>query len=486
MTLGELAATIGAELPVSLHARRVERVVTSSAEVGPGALFVAVAGTKVDGHTFLPEVFQRGAVAAVVSKVVPELAGVQLQVSDTRRALSRLAAMWYGDPSRDMRAIGITGTNGKTTTNWLLFHLLNQLGLSTLRIGTLGIAFPDRIVENESLTTPDALTLHSTLATGVREGVQGVVMEVSSHALDQLRVDDVAFDVGVFTNLTRDHLDYHGTEERYFSAKRRLFQLVGALHKCRVAVVNADDAHGAILRSELKDLGLRDLSFGRTSGVIRLRRFQQEPPNSMLQLVFDGQTYEIHSRFIGEHNAENLAAAFGAAIGVGFSPADVARVLGSCPQVPGRLQSVGGDRRSVYVDYAHTPDALERVLKTLRPVTRGKLWVVFGCGGDRDRGKRPTMGALAQKFADCVVVTSDNPRTEDPDTIIQEILGGATAPTFVEPDRRCALERVLREAAPEDVVLIAGKGHEDYQIIGTVKQHFSDVEEVERLLRRLA
>lgn len=484
MNLGELAAAIGAELPPSLRSKQIDRITTSSDEVCPGALFVAIPGTKADGHQFLADVFRRGATAAVVSKLASDIPGVQLQVSDSRRALSQLAASWYGHPSRELKTVGITGTNGKTTTNWLLFHLLNSLGVPTLRVGTLGIAFPGRVIQDESLTTPDALTLHATLAAGLREGIRGVVMEVSSHALDQLRVEDVAFDVGVFTNLTRDHLDYHGTEQHYFSAKRRLFQLVGALHKCRVAVVNADDPHGAVLRSELKDLGLRDLSFGRNAGAIRLRRFQQEPPRSRLQLFFEGQAYEIHSHFIGEHNAENLAAAFGAAVGLGFSPAEVAERLGGCPQVPGRLQLVGGEQRSVYVDYAHTPDALERVLLALRSVARGKLWVVFGCGGDRDRGKRPIMGAIAQRLADHVVVTSDNPRTEDPQGIIQEILGGATAPTFVEPDRKRAIGRVLEEAGDADIVLIAGKGHENYQIIGSVKHPFSDVEEVERVLHR--
>jgi UDP-N-acetylmuramoyl-L-alanyl-D-glutamate--2,6-diaminopimelate ligase len=314
-------------------------------------------------------------------------------------------------------------------------------------------------------------------------------METSSHALDQARVEDVCFDVGVFTNLTRDHLDYHKTFEHYFAAKCHLFTLLARDSKhTKAAVINLDDRYGVQLWEKIKAIGLKDFSFGRDPrAAFRILDVAETPQSMVIRLsIRDEGGYErtIQAPFIGPHNAENVVASFAAIAALGYSHDAIIEALRDTAQVPGRLERVGQGGPRIFVDYAHTPDALDRALRAVRVSTEGALWCVFGCGGDRDRGKRPEMGRIAAAASDRVVVTSDNPRTEDPQAIIDDILASGISPSFVIPDRAGAILHAITEAAPNDTVVIAGKGHENYQIVGTTKVHFSDQEEAVRALHR--
>jgi UDP-N-acetylmuramoyl-L-alanyl-D-glutamate--2,6-diaminopimelate ligase len=453
----------------------------SSAKVEKGGIFVAIRGNAADGHSFVDDAFARGAGVAIVEDREALKGRPGIVVTSTRLALSRLASYLQREPSRAMRVIGITGTNGKTTTNWILYHALNAIGAGALRIGTLGTEYLGRATREGMLTSPDPVSLHEIMAEALAAGASACVMETSSHALDQARVEDVAFDIGVFTNLTRDHLDYHKTFEHYFNAKSHLFELLRSGHKpTKGAVINIDDTYGVELWRRCGEMGLRDLSFGRDErAAFRILRVD-ETPRAMeieIRLRESARTCVVSAPFIGPHNAENVVAAFASLVGLGYSESEVAEALRVSPQVSGRLERVGEGSPRVFVDYAHTPDALERVLRAVRVSTVGSLWCVFGCGGDRDKGKRPEMARIAAACADKVVVTSDNPRTEDAQTIINDILGSGINPAIVDIDRGSAIARVVREASPDDTIVIAGKGHENYQILGTTRIHFSDQEE---------
>jgi UDP-N-acetylmuramoyl-L-alanyl-D-glutamate--2,6-diaminopimelate ligase len=480
VSLQQVAAALldGEPCGVIAPERIVSGVTATAEKVNPGDIFVAIKGFSHDGHALVDAAFERGAALCVVQDPEALKGRPGIKVANSRRALSRLAAMFYGEPSTKLKVVGITGTNGKTTTNWIVYHVLNTIGGGALRIGTLGTELMGRETEAGSLTSPDALSVQALMAKAVAAGAKGCVMEASSHALDQARVEDVAFDVGVFTNLTRDHLDYHKTFEAYFDAKSHLFDLVAHNKKpIRAAVINADDPYGVTMIEGLAARGIADLSFGRSErAAIRILDLSESAAGMEITLSMRGsvRTLKIEAPFIGLHNAENVTAAFGACVALGYAPEEVAAALRTTPQVPGRLERVGQGRKRVFVDYAHTPDALERVIAAVRPSTAGKLWVVFGCGGDRDRGKRPQMAKVAAQGADHVVVTSDNPRTEKPEAIIEDILREGISPTLVEVDRRRAITATLQQAAESDTVLIAGKGHEDYQITGTEKIYFSD------------
>lgn len=462
----------------------------SSRDLSTGDIFVAVRGTAADGHRFVGDAFNRGASLAIVEDRAVLSGRPGVVTSNTRLALSRLASFIHGEPSNELKVVGITGTNGKTTTNWILYHLLNEIAGGALRIGTLGNECMGREREEGTLTSPDPISIHRLLKRAVDAGARSCVMETSSHALDQARVEHVQFDVGVFTNLTRDHLDYHKTFEQYFAAKRHLFELLGSSQKeTKAAVINCDDPFGSTLVSELKAFGLRDYSFGRSAGAaVQIRRVDETPAAMKISLHLrdDGTDVNLEAPFIGPHNAENVTAAFATALALGLNPTLAADALSRTPQVPGRLERIGVIGPRVFVDYAHTPDALERVLDGVRVSTEGQLWCVFGCGGDRDKGKRPQMGTIAAERADQVIVTSDNPRTEDPDAIIRDILASRITPALVEVDRERAITRAVELAGPRDTIVIAGKGHEDYQIIGTTKIHFSDQEVAARALARVS
>jgi len=451
---------------------------TDSRSVVPGALFVAVRGSEVDGHRFVADAVARGAAAVVVE--APLEAGVhQIVVSDGRRAAIALARRWYEDPAASMTMVGITGTNGKTTTTGIVRHLLNR-HQDAASIGTLG-AFDGAGASVPStagsLTTPGPVDLQATLATLRDRGVRAVAMETSSHSLDQGRLDGLVFQGVVFTNLTRDHLDYHRTMEHYLAAKLKLLDLVG---KDAAVAVNADDpAWRVIPRSS------RVVSFGFHPDA-DLRATDPALDSTGCRFRLEGRfgIAEVSLPLPGEFNVANALAAAAVALGMGHSLDRVVERLNTAPQVPGRMERLASQPFVVLRDYAHTPDALERALTALRPGTTGRLIVVFGCGGDRDRGKRPIMGKIAGTLADLAVITSDNPRTEDPEAIIAEVVGGLPpgAPHLRIGDRREAIRQVLEMARPGDTVLLAGKGHETYQVIGKEYRPFDEKSIVAELL----
>jgi UDP-N-acetylmuramoyl-L-alanyl-D-glutamate--2,6-diaminopimelate ligase len=446
-----------------------------SRAIAPGAVYVAVRGSQADGHRYVPDAVRRGAAAVVVE--TPAEAGVpEIVVRDGRRAALVLGAAWYGRPARRLSLVGVTGTNGKTTTTGLIRHLLNATGASG-SIGTLG-AFDGTgaavLSTAGTLTTPGPIDLQATLAALVARGVEWVTMEASSHSLDQGRLDGLRFDAGVFTNLTRDHLDYHGTMESYLAAKLRLG---GMLAERGVEVVNLDDTAWAVMppSSRRVTFGVHPAADVRAVGVVL------DAAGSRFRLEGCFGTAEVTLPLLGDFNVANALAAAACALGLGMPLADVAERLTTSPQVPGRMELLTEMPCVVLRDYAHTPDALERALATLRPLTPGRLVVVFGCGGDRDKGKRPIMGRIAAEGADVVVVTSDNPRTEDPVAIIDDIeqgMGGITHQRIV--DRMEAIHTALRQATAGDTILLAGKGHENYQILGTRKVPFDEREIVRK------
>ena len=458
----------------------VRGLTDDSRRVVLGGCFVAVRGLRADGRRFIPQAVERGA-RAVVAEPPDPLPGEgvgRILVPDTRRALPRLADTYYGHPSRALTVVGITGTNGKTTTSYLCEALLRARGLATGVIGTIQYVVRDQVRE-AGQTTPEAIELQGLLAEMVAAGVGGVAMEVSSHALALHRVDGVAFDVAVFTNLTQDHLDFHGTMEAYANAKYRLFsELLAAGRKPRAtAVLNADDPAGMRWAAALPG---RVLTFGLGSGhLIRPLEYGSGLDGIRLLATTPAGEVRITSPLIGEHNVMNLLGATGAGIALGLDPSTIASALATVTRVPGRFEQVeAGQDFLVVVDYAHTPDALQRVLETARRLTPGRLAVVFGAGGDRDRGKRPVMGRIAAALADRVWLTSDNPRSEDPAAIIEEVAVGVAPPppggVARHPDRREAIRQALDWARHGDTVVIAGKGHETYQIIGGQVLPFDD------------
>ena len=449
----------------------VSGVGTDSRSVTPGSLYVAVRGSQADGHRFVPDALARGA-AGVVVESRQAVAAPQVVVRDGRRAALVLAREWFGDPACDLQLIGVTGTNGKTTTTALVRHLFNA-DASAASIGTLG-AFDGRgeAVPSTagSLTTPGPVDLQATFAALRDRGCRTVVMETSSHSLDQGRLDGLAFAAGIFTNLTRDHLDYHGTMEAYLAAKLKLATL---LQVGGTEVVNIDDPAWTALPG-----GDRRVTFGLGPDAdVRAAHLELAAAGS--RFLLDGRfgRAEVALPLLGDFNVANALAAAACALALGRPIAEVAARLTSAPQVPGRMELISNRPCAVLRDYAHTPDALERALRTLRPLTPGRIIVVFGCGGDRDRGKRPIMGQLAAELADLPVVTSDNPRTENPDAIIDDVEQGMGSVARLRiADRRVAIAAALAEARTGDTLLLAGKGHETYQVIGTEKQPFDERE----------
>jgi UDP-N-acetylmuramoyl-L-alanyl-D-glutamate--2,6-diaminopimelate ligase len=492
----ETGAGSGAEHPAL--DQEVTGLSTNSHAVSPGDLFLGMPGARVDGGEFWPSAMAAGAIAALVSpnaiaKRPPQAtdapggqAPLLIPVADMVGMTAKVAAAFYGFPTHQLKMVGVTGTNGKTTTTHLIEYFLNESQNKTAMLGTLYTRWPG-YEKTAAHTTPFSADLQAQLAEALQAGCTYGVMEVSSHALHQRRVAECAFEVAVFTNLTQDHLDYHPTMEDYFAAKALLF---GEQYLRGRAIVNLDDPYGERLVAQLgekvwsysthqatADLWMSDLVYGPTgvSGQVH------SPTGSAA----------FTSPLVGQFNLENLLAALGTGLHLGLS---LEMMLGLLPQflgVPGRMERVQvaeAQDISVIVDYAHTPDSLENLLKASRPFISGKVICVFGCGGDRDRTKRPKMGAIAAQLADVAVVTSDNPRTEDPQMILQDVLAGipATAHPIVEADRAAAIRQAILTASPGDGVLIAGKGHEDYQILGTEKVHFDDREQSrEALLLRL-
>jgi UDP-N-acetylmuramoyl-L-alanyl-D-glutamate--2,6-diaminopimelate ligase len=483
-----LARTAGARL-VGDPTVSVTSLTHDSRAVRPGALFAAVPGTRADGHDHAPAAVAAGAVALLVERPLPDLAVPQVVVPRVRAALGPVASRLWGDPSRAVPVLGITGTNGKTTTTHLLEAIGAAAGLRTGVLGTVGARLGGAPVPGGGFTTPEAPELQAVLAAMRDDGAALVAMEVSSHALAQGRVDGTWFAAVGFTNLTHDHLDFHETMDDYFAAKARLFEP----ERAAAAAIHVDDPWGARLAELAAERGLATTTFGRGDG--------PGPAPSLAGVVVGlgaagtdlrlegeaiGTPVLVRLRLLGRFNVENALAAAATARAAGLPLEAVVAGLQAELVVPGRFEAVdAGQAFAVVVDYAHTPDALARVLVTARELlatgrATGRVVVVFGCGGDRDRAKRPVMGRAAAELADLVVVTSDNPRSEDPATIIGEILGGietvtgATDRLLVEPDRRAAIGLAVRAAAPGDVVVIAGKGHEPGQTIGATTLPFDD------------
>lgn len=467
-----LLRSLHGEMPASLAG-----ITDDSRQVTSGCAFVAIPGTEADGHSFLAAARAAGAAMAIVERD----AGLDMPlalVADARRAAAAAAAAFYGDPSRRLRLVGVTGTNGKTTTVSLAHAVLNKTVGRAASIGTVGV----RLGENNALsagglTTPGPIELQRVLGELAADGVQCVAMEVSSHSLVQRRVDGLEFEVAVFTTFTRDHLDFHGTMDDYFRAKALLAQMVAPNG---TVVVNADDPAWAELAPDrtMLTFGLAATAHVRATGVTLMAR------GSDWTLEIGGERDPVSLPLIGAVNISNALAAASIAHAMGATTADIARALGAVPQVPGRLEVIS-DSPLTLRDYAHTPDALERALAEMRRLGDGRVIVVFGCGGDRDRGKRPIMGAIAAREAEVAIVTSDNPRSEDPERIIDEIVAGMPRASYERiEDRRDAIERALTMARPGDVVLIAGKGHETYQIRGSTRYPFDEKEIVTALTAR--
>jgi UDP-N-acetylmuramoyl-L-alanyl-D-glutamate--2,6-diaminopimelate ligase len=470
---------VGLVTGIAYDSRRVDR----------GNVFVALPGLKADGAEFAQQAIERGAVAVVSERPAPSAVPVAwVVVGDARLALAVLAAAFYRHPSAEMQVVGITGTNGKTTTAYLVASILDAAGISCGILGTVGYRIGDQMRE-ATRTTPEAPEVQSLLREMVDRGSGACAMEVSSHALALRRVDDIRFAAAVFTNLTRDHLDFHDDMEAYFQAKQRLFEM---LPPDAPGVINLDDPRGAAL----SEMAGRPVTYA----VNRPADVTPGPLSFSLEgLTFDIRTprgaLHVRSALVGRPNVYNILAAVSTATSLGLSFEAIERGVGALRGVPGRFQLVSSpkDEVTVIVDYAHTDDALRNLLETTRPLARGRLITVFGCGGDRDRTKRPLMGAVAGRLSDLILITSDNPRNEDPRRIIEEIQRGITADTRRDSrqrlltivDRREAISKAIELARPGDLVLVAGKGHEKYQVIGSQVLPFDDVAVVaEALVRR--
>lgn len=461
------------EVPGALP--EIRGLTADSRKLTPGMLYCAVRGSVQDGHHFVAAVAQSGAAAALVErKQAVEL--LQIVVQDGRRAAAVAAEAWFGRPAAGLDLIGVTGTNGKTTSVTLARHVLSALEPMG-SIGTLGAFDPvGRPVPSEAgnLTTPGPIDLQATLAALVAQGARGVAMEVSSHSLDQGRVAGLVFRASIFTNLTRDHLDYHKTFDDYFRVKARLLDY---LAPGGLAVVNADDPVWAGLPR-----GARRITFGEQAGEVTARGVALGAQGARFDLVSPAGVERVELPLLGRFNVSNALGVAACAVGLGVPLCTVAARLSSAPQVPGRMERLALRPCTVLRDYAHTPDALERALETVRPLTSGRVIVVFGAGGDRDRGKRAPMGGIAVRLADIAIASSDNPRGEDPERILDEVEAGMQGkPHYRVADRREAIQRALELARPGDTVLLAGKGHETYQVIGTTKYPFDERDVVREL-----
>lgn len=507
MKLSSLLNALVVKDVIGVQDQLINSIHYDSRRVKPGGLFVAIKGLQADGHAYIDDAVERGASAVVTEQGWSGPAPVSVvQVENARRALAALSAAFYGNPSRELFVIGITGTNGKTTTAYLVEAILKAANLNVGVIGTINYRFGGQTFASP-VTTPESLDLMQILRQMVDSGITHVVIEVSSHALDLDRVAFCEFNVGVFTNLSRDHLDYHGDMETYWQCKRKLcLDCLRPRSKQAkaAAIINWDDAKGKALASEVS---ARCLRVGLSEGSeIRAEGIREGIGDTSGRVqVPEGRSFDFTSHLVGRHNVYNILAATGVATAMGLPISTMKKGIEGLQGVPGRLEAVVNQAGlSVFIDYAHTPDALENVLTALRRLTSGRLITVFGCGGDRDRDKRPMMGAAAGRLSDLSVLTSDNPRSEAPAAILSEIMAGTasvrdrqyeprelakgfdTAGYVVEPDRRRAIALGLGVGRPGDTVLVAGKGHETYQITGGRTIPFDDRVEAKEALERLS
>jgi UDP-N-acetylmuramoyl-L-alanyl-D-glutamate--2,6-diaminopimelate ligase len=506
MRLSELLAALPPALAPRARRGEGDPVVRGlrydSREVAPGDLFVALRGGLADGHDYLAQALSLGAAALLVEALPDALPGAApaVLVPDTRRALAPLAACFFGHPADELQLVGVTGTNGKTSTSFLLESILLAAGRKVGLIGTIEVRYADER-QRAVNTTPESLDLQRTLRAMRSRGVDAVSMEVSSHGLALGRVEGCRFAAAALTNVTQDHLDFHGDMQHYVEAKLALFR--DHLRPGAAAVVNADDPSAEPFLAAARAAGARTLRVSRrdAGAEVFVEHALARLDGTSASLRLPSGRLELAIPLVGEFNVENVAVAVGVAAGLGVAPEAIARGVAACPQVPGRVERVGAElpgAPTVLVDYAHTPDAVDKLLRTLRPLASGRLITVFGCGGDRDRGKRPLMARAVAAWSDRAVATSDNPRTEDPERILDDVEAGLDKLTRVAPealaatphgyarvaDRRRAIELALAIAGSADTVVIAGKGHEDYQIVGRERLPFDDRAEARRALRR--
>jgi UDP-N-acetylmuramoyl-L-alanyl-D-glutamate--2,6-diaminopimelate ligase len=480
--LSDLIAQAGVEAELAGGDPEISGLAYDSRRVGPGDLFFCVTGLSSDGHEFAEQALEAGAAALVVERPL-ELEAPQARVASARVAMAPIAAAFFGDPSAELRLAGVTGTNGKTTIAWLMCEILVAAGWPCGLLGTVK-QLVGGVEEHGERTTPEAIDLQATFRRMLEAGDEACAMEVSSHALVLHRADTIHFDAKIFTNLTQDHLDFHDDMEDYFVAKRRLFELGEG-----TAIVNLDDPYGRRLAGEIDCLTFS--ASGVDEADYRAEGISLDAGGAAFRCIAPSGEAPVRTQMPGHFNVSNALAAIAGAEALGVELSQAARALAGAQRVPGRFELIDeGQPFSVLVDYAHTPDSLENVLRAARRLTEGKLICVFGCGGDRDRDKRPIMGRIAGALADIAIVTSDNPRSEDPEGIITEIVAGieadAQAQIEVEPDRRRAIATALRQASAGDTVLIAGKGHEQGQEFeGGRKIPFDDREVARDELRRL-
>ncbi|MCI8336716.1 MAG: UDP-N-acetylmuramoyl-L-alanyl-D-glutamate--2,6-diaminopimelate ligase [Peptococcaceae bacterium] len=487
MQLTEIAAFLGLEIQ-SGGEQTITGIQYNSQKVQPGNIFVCIQGEKTDGHNYIKDAVGRGAVAILAAHPVADLPeNISLLIAEnTRLTLAVLADMWYGFPDRKMRIIGVTGTNGKTTTTHLIKWVLEQQGYATGLVGTIhNVA--GKLDVPSSNTTPESLELFALFDEMVKSGYQYGVMEVSSHALKQGRVSACRFAAGVFTNLTQDHLDYHLTFEDYLYSKTKLFSMLKKTEGFPAyGVVNMDDAAAS---SFINAANVPVWTYGLCEDAdVRAKDFQLTAGGTRLTICYRGKEYETKVPLIGKFNIYNALAAITVLLAEGIAMEKVLAALAMAPQVPGRFELVDcGQDFAVVVDYAHTPDGLENVLSTAREITHGRVISVFGCGGDRDKTKRPIMGAIGGKYSDFSIITSDNPRTENPYDILEQVEAGIKKETdryLVIESRGEAIAKAIHMAEAGDLIMIAGKGHENYQLVNGETLHFDDREEARNCLRK--
>jgi UDP-N-acetylmuramoyl-L-alanyl-D-glutamate--2,6-diaminopimelate ligase len=462
-TKGPIPETIGS---ISYDSRKVSK----------SGLFVAISGFTQDGHDFINDAINKGATVIIGEKELDFDNAAYIRVKDSRIALAQLSALFYGFPGKELKVIGVTGTNGKTTTTYLIKAILEHSGYKTGVIGTIGNYIDKQVLPAER-TTPESLELNNLFSKMLTHNVEYVVMEVSSHSLKLHRVEGIDFDIGIFTNLTQDHLDFHKTLEDYYNSKRKLFEM------SKKAIVNIDDEYGIRLVNEVK---VPVFTFGiHHEADLRAENISIKAKGVAYELIYKDNRIPVFYGVPGEFSVYNSMAAIGAGLTVGLDLEHIVKAVEKVEGVSGRFEPVKGSRQfTVIVDYAHTPDGLENVLKTIRNFCTGRIITVFGCGGDRDRQKRPMMGNIAAKLSDYVIVTSDNPRTEETEKIIQDIEQGILTSNYEKIiDRKRAIGRAIDMAQKGDVVLIAGKGHENYQILRDKTIPFDDKEIAAEFLR---
>jgi len=470
-------------MPLSALLNQASAITADSRKVAAGSVFLAYPGEHSDGRQYIVQAIAKGATGVLWEANGFTWDGTwqlpNVAIADLRNQSGYIADEFYGHPSQKLWMIGVTGTNGKTSCSHWLAQALELLGRKAAVVGTLGNGFPNAL-SHAINTTPDPILLHGMLADYLAQGAQSVAMEVSSHGLEQGRVNGVHFNVAVFTNLTRDHLDYHGDMASYAAAKRKLFDWDGL--SC--SVLNTDDDFGLKLASELQQQGKQVLTYGLDSGDVRGLDLEFNVQGLSMQVHTPFGDAKLQANVLGRFNAYNLLAVLASLLASDIALEDAIDAVGQVKSVAGRMQQYGGGEQPlVVIDYAHTPDALEKVLKALREQASGRLICVFGCGGNRDAGKRPLMAGVASNLADKTIVTSDNPRHENPAEIIRQVLAGMHGEYEVAEDRTLAIKTAIQSAQPQDVVLVAGKGHEDYQEIAGVRYPFSDAEVVQNVLK---